>query len=123
MLLHQFSNPDNLVVVTSTNPPIHIASSYLPPYDTLEHDLTPIGSFITSVKPTNFIWGLDANSKHIIWYTPTTDTRSRILVDFLSLHGLITANEKDSPTYSGPTGESWIDITVTTLNSAHRIQG
>jgi hypothetical protein len=54
--------------------------------------------------------------------SPTTDVRGRILVDFLSLHGLITANEKDSPTYSGPTGESWIDITVTTLNSAHRIQ-
>jgi hypothetical protein len=35
---------------------------------------------------------------------------------------LLTANEKDGPTYSGPTGESWIDITVTTVNSAHRIQ-
>jgi hypothetical protein len=43
-------------------------------------------------------------------------------VDFLSLHGLITANEKDSPTYSGPTGESWIDITVTTINSALSVQ-
>jgi hypothetical protein len=31
---------------------------------------------------------------------------------------LLTANEKDGPTYSGPTGESWIDIIVT----AHRIQ-
>jgi hypothetical protein len=43
-------------------------------------------------------------------------------VDFLSLHGLITVNEKDSPTYSGPTGESWIDITVTTINSALSVQ-
>jgi len=38
------------------------------------------------------------------------------------LHGLITANEKDSPTYCGPTGESWIDITVTTINSALSVQ-
>jgi hypothetical protein len=57
-----------------------------------------------------------------MWYSPTTDTRGRTLVDFLSLHGLLTANVKDFPTYSGPTGVSWIDITVTKINSAHRIQ-
>jgi len=38
------------------------------------------------------------------------------------LHGLITTNEKDSPTYCGPTGESWIDITVTTINSTLSVQ-
>jgi len=122
MLLHNFSNPDNAIVVTPTNPPIHIASSYLPPYDTLEQGLVPIETFLTSVKPLNFIWGLDANSKHSIWYSPTTDTRGRLLVDFLSSHGLLTANEKDGPTYSGPIGVSWIDITVTTIDSALRIQ-
>jgi hypothetical protein len=57
-----------------------------------------------------------------MWYIPTTDTRGRVLVDFLSQHGLLTANEKDGPTYSGPTGESWIYITVTTVNSALKIQ-
>jgi hypothetical protein len=31
MFLHQFTNPDNATVVTATNPPIHIASSYHPP--------------------------------------------------------------------------------------------
>jgi len=31
IFLHQFSNPDNTIVATATNPPIHIASSYLPP--------------------------------------------------------------------------------------------
>jgi hypothetical protein len=30
--------------------------------------------------------------------------------------------KKDSPTYSGPTEESWIDITVTTINSALFVQ-
>ena len=63
MLLHHFSNPNNIIVVTSTNPQLRIASSYLPPYNTLEQDLTPIGSFLTSVKPIHLIWGLDANSK------------------------------------------------------------
>jgi len=122
MLLHQFSNPDNVIVVTSTNPQILIASSYLPPYDTLEQDLTPTGFFLTFVKPINFIWGLDANSKHSIWYSPTIDTRGRILVHLLSLHALITANEKGIPTYSGPTGESWIDVTVIIINSALSVQ-
>ena len=54
-------------------------------------------------------------------YSPTTDTMGRMLVDFLSSHGLLTANVKDGPMYSGPTGDSRIDITVTTINSAHRI--
>ena len=121
MFLHQFSNPDNTIVVTATNPPpIHIARSYLPPYDTLEQDLTPIETFLTTVKPKN-VWGLDANSKHSLWYSPTTDSRGRVLVDFFSSHGLLTINEKDGPTYSGPTGESWIDIT-TSIDLAHKIQ-
>ena len=122
MLQHNFSNPYNVVVVTSTNPPIYIASSYLPPYDTLEQDFTPIKNFLASVKPLHLIWGLDAKSKHSMWYSPTTDTRGRLLVDFLTSHGLLTANEKDGPTYSGPTGVSCIDVTVTTINFAHKIQ-
>jgi hypothetical protein len=56
-----------------------------------------------------------------MWYSPVTDTRGRILEDFLTWQGLLTANEKDSPTYSGLTGVSWIDITVT-INLAHKIQ-
>jgi hypothetical protein len=55
MLLHQFSDPDNTIVVTVTNPPVHIVSSYLPAYDTLEQDLTLIETFLTTVKPKNFI--------------------------------------------------------------------
>jgi len=57
-----------------------------------------------------------------MWYSPTTDTRGKLLVDFLTSNGLLTANEQDGPTYSGPTGVSWIDITVTTINFANKIQ-
>jgi hypothetical protein len=51
MFLHQFSNPDNTILVTTTNPPIHIDSSYLPSYDTLVQDRKPIETFLTTVKP------------------------------------------------------------------------
>jgi len=110
-----------VIVVASTNPQLYIASSYLPPYDTLEQDLTPTGTFLTAVKPTSFIWGLDANSKHSLWFSPATDIRGKTLVDILSTHGLITINEKDRPTYSGPTGVSCIDITATTIRSAQNV--
>ena len=43
-------------------------------------------------------------------------------MEFLSVHGLITANEKDSPTYCGQTGENWIDIAVKTIKSAQKVQ-
>jgi hypothetical protein len=32
-----------------------------------------------------------------MWYSPTIDTRGRLLVDFLTSHGLLAANEKDGP--------------------------
>ena len=121
-MVHNFSTPDNVIVVRTASSPNYIVSSYLPPYDTLEQDLTPMDSFLNAIKPAKMIWGLDANSKHGMWFSPTTDARGRNLVEFLSLNGLLTVNEKDGPTYSGPTGDSWIDITVTTINSAHSIQ-
>jgi len=30
-------------------------------------------------------------------------------------------NEKDGPTYSGPTGESWIDVTAASIGVTHKI--
>jgi hypothetical protein len=54
ILLHNFSNPDNILVVTSTSQPIYIVRCYLPPYDTLEQDLTPIkkfSNFCKTLKP------------------------------------------------------------------------
>ena len=48
--------------------------------------------------------------------------RGSTIVEFLSSHGLLSINEKDGSTYSGPNGVSWIDITVTSINSAHRVQ-
>ena len=64
---------------------------------------------------------MNANSKRRLWHSPKTDLRGRILADFLSSHGVLTINEKDGPTYSGPTGESWIDITAATIDLAHKV--
>jgi len=64
---------------------------------------------------------MDANSKHKLWHSPKTDTRGRIVADFLSSHGLLTINEKDGPTYSGPTGESWIYATAASIGVANTI--
>jgi hypothetical protein len=64
---------------------------------------------------------MDANSKDKLWYSPKTDTRGRILADFLSSHGLLTMNEKDGPTYSGPTGKSRIYVTAASIGVAHKI--
>jgi hypothetical protein len=75
MLLQQFSNSDNTIVLVNTTPQLYIASSSLPPYDTLEQDLQAIETFINAIKSPNLIWGLDANSKHSLWFSPTTDKR------------------------------------------------
>ena len=42
-------------------------------------------------------------------------------MDFLSSHGLLTMNEKDGPTYSGPTRESWIDVQAASIGVAPKI--
>ena len=120
--MHQFSTPDNAIVAMSTNPPTYLVSSYLPPYDSLAQDLTPIETFLDSVKPVNLMWSLDAKSKHSLWHSPHIDTRDRALVDFLSLHSLVTASENDGSNFPGALGNSWIHITITTTNSAKRVQ-
>jgi hypothetical protein len=51
MLLQQFSNSDNTIVLVNTNPLLYIASSYLPPYGTLEQDLEAIETFINAINP------------------------------------------------------------------------
>jgi len=63
-----------VIVVASTNPQLYIACSYLPPYDTLEQDLTPIGTFLTAVKLTNFIRGLDATANTAYGSAPPQTT-------------------------------------------------
>ena len=73
------------------------------------------------MKPKNLNWGMDANSKHKLQHSPKTDTRGRILADFLSSHRLLTVNEKDGPTCSGPTGESWLDVTAASIEVVHKI--
>jgi hypothetical protein len=88
----------------------------------LEQDLTTMETFLTTVNPKNFVWGLDAKSKHNFWHSPTTDSRGRMLADFLFSHGLLSINKKDGSTYSGPTGDTWIDITVSTSELTHKIQ-
>jgi hypothetical protein len=72
-------------------------------------------TFLTTIKPKYFVWGMDANSKHSLWRSPSTDSRGRMIVEFFSLHGQLTINENDGPTYSGPMGESWIDITASSI--------
>jgi hypothetical protein len=122
ILLQQYSNSDNTIALVTTDPQLYIASTYLPPYDTMEQDLTAIETFLTSVKPSNLIWGLYINSKHSLWSSPTTDKRGKTQVNSLALHGLITVNKKDGPTYCGPTGVRWIDITATIIKAAPKIQ-
>ena len=122
ILIRKFSTPDNVIVSMSTTPILYLSSTYLPPYDTLELDLAPMESFLAATQPLNLIWGMDSNSKHSMWHSPVTDTRGRRLVEFLSSNSLITVNEKDGPTFSGALGDSWIDITATTINIAHKIQ-
>ena len=51
IFLYQYSNQDNTILATATNPPFYIASSYLPPYDSPENDLTTIQTFIDNMKP------------------------------------------------------------------------
>ena len=122
ILMQQFSSPDTVVIATSSNPPTYFVSTYLPPYNTLAQDLVAIEHFLNTIKLANLIWGLDSNCKHSSWYSPVTDATGRMLMQFLTQNGLLTVNEKDLPTFSDALGDSWIDITASTLNSADRVK-
>lgn len=73
----------------------------------IEHILIELKIFNKAI----FISG-DFNSRPKTWGDKETNRRGKLLLEFITNHGLIILNEGDIPTFEGPNGNSFIDLTL-----------
>ncbi|GBO02445.1 hypothetical protein AVEN_174879-1 [Araneus ventricosus] len=83
------------------------------PSSNFDEDLASLQSVIlNNVHKKIIIFG-DFNAKSPIWGKRGSDIRGQKLSDFINNNDLFVINRSDSlPTFSGPQGESWIDLAL-----------
>ena len=120
--LHPFldlnSTHYNMVTIDITvgNLLLTLCSYYFEPCMNIDTDLEKISQMLSFKKSGFLLWGMDANSKSEVWYSPITDGRGSKLTEFISMHHLFVMNEDCGPTFCSQQGSSYIDVTVCGLD-------
>ncbi|GJQ80424.1 hypothetical protein Trydic_g15232, partial [Trypoxylus dichotomus] len=95
-----------------------VVSGYLPPEERyageFRENLTKLRNVIGELNGTGsaVVIGSDANSKSILWNSPTEDWRRRELETVLEDNSLVVLNNNEEPTFVGHRGSSFIDFTA-----------
>ena len=114
MLIKQLSDSDTIVLeVTLDNAKIVYVSMYLDINQHLHDNIINIEAIIQHAKGAGILLAMDSNSRSTMWHDTQTNTRSRILEEFLSSNQLHILNEdSDYTTFSSARGSSNIDLTI-----------
>lgn len=68
---------------------------------------------LATVQSSNVIICMDSNARSVLWHSGGTDARGELVEDFIAANNLRVLNlPHNLTTYSGPTGESNIDVTL-----------
>ncbi|GBO30576.1 hypothetical protein AVEN_113931-1, partial [Araneus ventricosus] len=102
-----------VIEVDTGNEIFILCSIYCTPSSNFDEDLASLQSVIlNNVHKKIIIFG-DFNAKSPIWGNRGSDIRGQKLSDFINNNDLFVINRSDSlPTFSGPQGESWIDLAL-----------
>lgn len=65
----------------------------------------------------------DFNSKHSVWGSSRSDVRGRKIIEWTAADTLCIHNDGVTPTYRNGEKISYIDLTITTADIAHRVSG
>jgi len=114
ILVRQLSDEDTAVLeVVNNKAKIIIASMYFDINRQIEDDLNKIEAIIQHAKGAGIIIAMDSNSRSTSWHDTLTNTRGRILEEFLISKQLHIMNEESTLiTYRSSRGSSNIDLTV-----------
>ena len=114
ILIRQLSDEDTVVIeVVNNKAKIIIASMYFDINRRIEDDLNKIEAIIQHAKGAGVIMAMDSNSRSTSWHDTLTNTRGRILEEFLISKNLhIMKEESTLTTYRSSRGTSNIDLTV-----------
>jgi hypothetical protein len=114
LLIKQLSDVDTVVLeVIIENAKIILASIYLDIRQQIDIDLTKMEAIIQHAKGAGVLIAMDSNSRSTSWYDTLTNTRGRILEEFLMSKQLHIMNEESDYTiFRSCRGTSNIDLTV-----------
>lgn len=100
----------------------YLISAYVPPAENtqtnFEEAINQIRTVIQTVNQLgNVILGFDSYSKSRLWGSPIEDPRGRKFSKMIEDTELVLLKEGDTPTFDGPRGTSFIDITAVNLGA------
>ena len=111
LLLRQLSDEDTVVLeAVSDKGKIIIASMYFDINRQIEYDLNKIEAIIQHAKGAGVLLSIDSNSRSTSWHDNQTNSRGRILEEFLlSKHLRLMKEESNLTTFLNSRGSSNID--------------
>jgi len=114
LLIKQLSDEDTVVLeVTIDNKNIILASMFFDISQRIEIDLQKIEAITHHAKGAGVLTAMDSNCRSASWHDTLTNTRGRILEEFLTSKQLyIMTEESDYTTFRRRRGSSNIDLTV-----------
>ena len=97
----------------SSNVKIILARMYLDINQQIDDDLLKIEAIIQHAEGAGILIAIDSNARSTTWYDTLTNTRDRILEEFLFSHQLHILNEESEyTTFRSTRGSSNIDLTI-----------
>ncbi|GBN84699.1 Retrovirus-related Pol polyprotein from type-1 retrotransposable element R1 [Araneus ventricosus] len=104
-----------------------VFSIYFPPSMNKNTAILKLEEVIFNISTQKCIISGDINMRNELWGPAVSDHRAQDnggpFVDFILKHNLdIHNNPTSEPTFEGPRGHSWIDITVSTCNISAKVQ-
>ena len=96
-----------------------LLSAYMPPKDDIEGNIEHMEA--VAQQYGNVLICADTNSWSTAWGSEVTDRRGMKLEDSIARCQLIVVNEPGEPTFVGPRGQSWIDITLASAPMMRRV--
>ena len=114
LLITQYSDNDTVLLeIQHENGNFYAASIYMDYNATIDINFKRIEEIITFIKGAKLIIATDSNSRSTAWYDVTTNSRGRMMEDFVASNQLHILNEERTlTTFQSTRGESNIDLTI-----------
>jgi len=115
MLIHQLSDADSVSVeIIDGNKKLIATSMYFDRERQIEDDIAKIELILHHSKNTGILITADCKARSTLWHNKITNSRGRILEEFITSKQLFILNEQScNTTFRNRLGTSNIDLTIT----------
>jgi exonuclease III len=124
-LIQQLSDADVVTVeITIGNLNIIMVSMYFDREKPIQPDLAKMELTIQHAKGTAVLFATDSNARSTLWHDKFTNSRGRILEEFLTSNQLYIVNkDSNNTTFRNSLGTSNIDLTIISTQLLNHVTG